>query len=138
MSSFQCSYWQDELTACGGVAALVQILAASPPKLKWYAANALKNCAAASATGRQAVENSGAISILVKQLGYKWYTPGTKRYVQVFRHFFSSIPDHPCLASGPEPTCLYCTAEDSHLSMAWVLPRHVLLVYAISPSGSDV
>lgn len=75
---------QDELTSCGGLAGLVQVLAASSPRLKLFAANTLKNCAAASARGRQAVENSGAISILVKQLGYpKWYTPGTKRHVQV-------------------------------------------------------
>ena len=75
---------QDELTSCGGIKALVQILAAGSPRLKLCAANALKNCAAASSAGREAVESSGAISLLVKQLGYpKWYTPGTRRYVQV-------------------------------------------------------
>ena len=82
--SWKTSVFQDELTASGGIKALVQVLAASSPRLKLYAANTLKNCAAASPAGRQAVENSGAIGILVKQLGYpKWYTPGMKRSVQV-------------------------------------------------------
>jgi len=82
---------QDELVSAGGIAALVQVLAASAPGLKWYAANGLKNCAAASPQGREAVERSGAISILVKQLAHdKWYTPG-RRQVQVRSSFMYSI-----------------------------------------------
>lgn len=64
---------QDELIAAGGVPYLVQVLAASSATLKIYAANALRNCAAASAAGRELVENSGAIPILVKQLSHKWW-----------------------------------------------------------------
>lgn len=60
------------------------MLAASSAKLKVYAANTIKNCATASASGRQAVEASGAVLHLVKQLGHKWYTHAMNRYVQVF------------------------------------------------------
>ena len=83
-SMTQISRLQDELVCAGGIHPLGQILAASSPGLKWYAANSLKHCAAASPQGREAVERSGVIAILVKQLAHdKWWTPG-RRQVQAW------------------------------------------------------
>ena len=74
---------QDEFTACGGIPQLLLILAAAAPKLKVHAAKALRNCAMASAAGRQQVEAAGAIPTLLKLLPFKVWSSGPHKAVQV-------------------------------------------------------